>query len=435
MPDVVVAGRAYYGGKLQAVEIGIDSEGRIARIARTVSGGERRDYGDLVLLPAATDLHVHFREPGRGEAVETFPGGTLQAALGGVALVGDMPNNDPPIDSLERLREKSARARGRIAVDVLLYASAQPGAPIDDLATEAGAFKLYLSPTTDIGDAPGRAEIRPILESVARTGLPLSVHAEDPTLFRPDAPPTSLDAWDLARPIEAERRGVEELLPAPTSLRLHVAHVTEPTIAARLRAGGHSFEATPHHLLLSTRSGRDARWKVNPPLRPDAVRVALWDEFRAGRVPCLASDHAPHSASSKELPFPRAPSGVPGVETMLPLLLEEVRRGTLELPVLLAAACDRPARWLGVPLGRIAVGHRADLLVVDFRDRRPLRGEDLHASVGWTPFEGRTAVFPRHHLRAGSPIVEDGEFVGAHAGEIVRPEYAVGRDAHLPEFR
>jgi dihydroorotase len=138
----------------------------------------------------------------------------------------------------------------------------------------------------------------------------------------------------------------------------------------------------------------------------------------------LASDHAPHSASSKEALFAKAPSGVPGVGTMLPLLLEEARRGRIELPILLAAACDRPARWVGAPIGRIAVGHRADLLVVDFRDHRAVRGRDLHAPVGWTPFEGRTAVFPRHHLRGGQLLVEDGEFVGGHPGRLFRPEFA-----------
>jgi len=424
VPEVVVAGRALFGGRLQPIEIAVDSTGRISRIARSITGGERLEYGDMMILPAATDLHVHFREPATGESVETLSGGTLQAALGGIALVGDMPNNDPPMDSVARLREKALRARGRLAVDVLLYASAQPGAPIADLAATAGAFKLYLSPTTAVGEFPAPAEISRILEDVARTGLPLSVHAEDPTRFRDTPPAASLEEWNVARPIEAERQGVDRLLPAPGALRLHVAHVTDPATASRLRTEGHSFEVTPHHLLLSTASGTDARWKVNPPLRSEAVRAGLWNELSAGRIPILASDHAPHSSSAKELPFSRAPSGVPGVETMLPLLLEKARRGGIELATLLAAACDRPARWLGVPIGRIAVGHRADLLIVDFRIRRELRGRELHASVGWTPFEGATAIFPQHHLRAGEPIVEDGEYVGGRSGRLVRPEFA-----------
>jgi dihydroorotase len=203
-------------------------------------------------------------------------------------------------------------------------------------------------------------------------------------------------------------------------------------VAQRLSAAGHSFEVTPHHLLQAAGKGTDPRWKVNPPLRDEADRAALFEEFRSGRVPCLASDHAPQSRESKELPFERAPSGVPGVETMLPLLLEACRLGTVPLPVLIAAACDHPARWLGMPVGRIAPGHRADLLVIDFRDRATVRARDLHAPCGWTPFEGRSAVFPRHHFLHGEPIVEDGEYVGRPTGRVVRPDYAprpVGDDS------
>ena len=425
VPEVVVAGRAPIAGRLTQVEIGVDGTGRIVRIARNVRGGERLDYGDLVLLPSATDLHVHFREPTQGERFEDLARGTEQAALGGVGLVGDMPNTDPPMDSADRLEEKARRSRGRLAVDVLLYGAAQPGGRIAEMSAYAGAFKLYLSPTTAVGEVPEPGEIRPVLEAVARTGLALSVHAEDPSRFRTTDPePSSLAEWDLARPIEAEARGIDRLLPSPPALRLHIAHVTDAAQVARLREQGLSFEATPHHLLLSTLAGPDARWKVNPPLRPEAARSALWEEFAAGRVPILASDHAPHPAPEKEGPFARAPSGVPGVATMLPLMLEQARTGRIPLTTLLAAACDRPARWFGVPMGRIAVGHRADLLVVDFRRHREIRARDLAASVGWSPFEGRGAVFPQHHLRAGVPIVDEGEYVGGRSGEIVRPEYA-----------
>ncbi|MCI4360198.1 MAG: amidohydrolase family protein [Thermoplasmata archaeon] len=379
-----------------------------------------------MLVPAATDLHVHFREPGLGERVESLADGTLQAALGGVALVGEMPNTEPPVDSVEHLRGKMALARGRLAVDLVMYALARPGGPIDELSEEAGAFKLYLSPTTGVAEAPNPDEVRATLEAVARTGLPLTVHAEDPRLFRESPPATTTEEWSSARPLEAERQAAELLLPAPPALRLHVAHVTDPAISEEVAAEGHSFEATPHHLLLSTASGAGPQWKVNPPLRSEAVRAVLWQAFSEGRVPIVASDHAPHSTSAKELPFARAPSGVPGVETMLPLLLEQARRGNVGLATLLAAACDRPARWFGAPIGRIAVGHRADLLVVDFRRRRTLRGHELHSGAEWTPFEGSPAVFPQHHLRAGVPIVEDGEFVGGRVGRVVRPEFAPG---------
>jgi dihydroorotase len=419
-----VTGRAFVHGRLQPVEVGIDAEGTIVRVARSIPGGERLEFGDRVLLPSAVDLHVHFRDPGGPDPAENFASGTIEAALGGVALVADMPNNDPPVTTLDRLREKTERTRRRLAVDVLLYASLAPDANVERLATEAGAFKLYLSPTTGAESPPAPSAVPSLLERVARTGLALSVHAEDPAAFPVRAPARTTDDWNAARPIESEERAIEALASAPPQLRLHVAHVTGGKLAERLRAAGTSFEATPHHLLLSAGSDRDPRRKVNPPLRSESDRAALFEEFRAGRVPCLASDHAPHSRDAKELPFDRAPSGVPGVETMLPLLLESCRTGTVPLPVLIASSSDHPARWLGVPRGRIAPGHLADLIVVDFRRRSTIRARDLHAPCGWTPFEGRPAVFPEHHLLRGEPVVEEGEYVGRPNGRVVRPDYA-----------
>lgn len=422
--ELVVAGRAFVRGRLQPVEIGIDGSGIISAVGRDLEGSERLDFGESVLIPSATDLHVHTREPG-DEGIEDLRSATLQAALGGVGLVGEMPNTVPPTDSVERVEGQVGRIGQRAAVDVLVYALARPGAPIRALGRVAGAFKLYLSPTTGVADPPAAEELPGLLRSVAGSGLPLTVHAEAPERFASDPPPATLEAWDAARPPRAEETAVDRLLPiAPPDLRLHVAHVTTASVAQRLRAAGQCFEATPQHLLLHADATSDAHRKVNPPLRSEELRRGLLAEFDAGNVPILASDHAPHASDAKGRPFALAPSGVPGVETMLPLMLQRVRSGDLALPVLLAAACDRPARWAGAPLGRLCVGHRADFLVVDFRIRGPLRGARLHAPCGWTPFEGRTAVFPRHHFRAGRRIVEDGEYVGDREGRPFRPEYA-----------
>jgi len=146
----------------------------------------------------------------------------------------------------------------------------------------------------------------------------------------------------------------------------------------------------------------------------------------------LASDHAPHPGNAKELRFDRAPSGVPGVETMFPLMLAKVRSGELDLSVLLRAACDRPARWLGQPVGRLAPGHRANLLVIDFTKRSRVVGRALRSPCGWSPFEGWEVVRPVEHYRDGQRIVEGGEYVGTPVGRVVRPEYAPGESPSGP---
>jgi dihydroorotase len=424
-PERVFSGRAWVAGRLQPVEVGVDGEGWICAVGRTVSGGTRHDVGERILMPSATDLHVHLREPGPPGAAESIPAGTVGAAIGGVGLVGDMPNTDPPTTTPERLDDKAGRVRGRAAVDVLLYAAPEDPGSLAALARRAGGFKLYLSPTTGIERAPAPAELDALLEALARFDLPVAVHAEEPAVFRDH--PVALDprGWDEARPAAAEAAAVARVLHAPESLRLHIAHVTTAGVASTLRARGLSFEATAHHLLLSHQGG-NGRSKVNPPLRSEAQRRALWETFRSGEVPMLASDHAPHPVSSKDGPFELAPSGVPGLETTVPLLLGQAARGDIDLGVVLRAACDRPARWLGQPLGRLSVGHRASLLVVDFRHRQRIAGERLHSLAGWTPFEGWEAVFPAEHWKDGERIVEDGEYVGRPTGRVVRPEFAPG---------
>jgi len=423
---LVLAGRALVHGRLQNVEIAVDDTGTIRSIGKVRAGAPRHDVGDAVILPAATDMHVHFREPGGPAEAETIATGTSGAALGGVALVGEMPNTRPPVADLESWEEKARLVSGRAAVDVLLFAT--PGTPrsLAPLSRHAGGFKVYLSPTTGIEAPPPPSELPALWEQLAELTLPVSVHAEDPGLFDSGGRPAAPVDWNRARPVAAERSALERLIRAPASLRLHAAHVTTAGGARRLRDSGLSFEVTAHHLLLSERSGSDARFKVNPPLRSEADRRELWEEFRSGRVPIVASDHAPHPPDAKALPFERAPAGVPGVETTFPILLSKVRSGELDLSVLLSAACDRPARWLGQPHGRLAPGHRANLIVVDFTRRSKVEGRALRSPCGWTPFEGWEQIRPVEHYRDGERIVADGEYVGRPVGVVVRPEYARG---------
>lgn len=426
--ELVLAGRIWIGGRLQPMEVGIGDDGRILAIGKSLTGGTRHDVGDAVLIPSAVDCHAHFRDPGGPDAADNFATGTVQAALGGIGAAVDMPNTEPPVTTVDRFEEKLDRARGRLAVDLLLYAALTTPERVAPLSRRAAGFKLYLSPTTNI-DPPRVDRLPSLLAAVARTGLPLSVHAEDPRQFREPTELEGTEGWNARRPPAAEMRGFEMLHPLPDGLRLHLAHVSLPALASRLARDGESFEVTPQHLLLSAGRGADARWKVNPPLREPPAAAELWEMFRRGLVPILASDHSPHSAELKARPFFEAPSGMPGAETMLPLFLARVREAELDLPVLMRAAADRPARLLGLPQGRIAVGHRANLLVVDFRQRTELQGRSLHAPCGWTAFERWPAIFPREHYLDGRLIVKDGEYVGAHPGRVRRPEFAPGESA------
>jgi dihydroorotase len=425
-PEFVLAGRAFRGGRLQPVEVGFGERGEIVAVGRSLPGRHRRDLGEAVLIPSATDLHVHFRDPGPDPSLENFSTGTLQAVLGGVGTVGDMPNTDPPTTSVDRLESKIARVRGRAACDVVLYAAATGPAQVRRVGTLAGALKLYGSPTTGIEDPVPLSEWPMLLAAARGTDLPVTVHAEDPGRF--DGPAdraTDLEGWNAHRDGAAELAAVDALLRSAGTTRLHIAHVTSATVADAVRAAGHSCEATPQHLLLSASNPRlGGLGKVNPPLRSGAERRGLFEAFRTQRIPILASDHAPHPLDQKTGSFAEAAAGMPGVETMLPLFLALVAKGELDLGTFQSASADRPARWLGLRTGRLLPGHRGHVYAVDFRRTVRLRARDLHAPCGWTAFEGREAIFPRDHYLDGRPVVRDGEYVGTPTGRAVRPEFA-----------
>lgn len=424
VPELVLAGRGLRRGRIEPLEIGIDGGGQIARIGRNVRGARRHDVGDRLLIPAGTDLHVHFRHPDRARGDESFADGTIQAALGGIALVGEMPNSDPPVTTVDRLVGRRDAARGRLAVDMLLYAALTEARRVPGLARECGAFKLYLAPTTGIETVPEPERLAELLAAVAATGAPLSVHAEAHDRFLPTRPPEDTAGWNDVRPLASEEAAIDRILGlAPVGLRLNIAHVTGPGSVDRVARAGFACEVTPHHLLLTARRGGGSRQKVNPPLRTEAVRLGLRAQFARGRIPFLASDHAPHTAESKDRPFAKAPSGLPGVGTLLPLLLAEVRNGAFDLATVIRAACERPALWFGAPLGRLAEGYRADLLVVDPRARRPIRAAARPTPCGWSAFEGWDGIFPEEHYRAGARIVEAGEYVGRPSGVFHRPGF------------
>lgn len=432
-PEVVFEGRGYWRGKISALEIGVDEEGIITQVGRNVRGGRRVDLGERLMLPSALDLHVHFRDPGPPGSPESFASGTKSAALGGISAVVDMPNTVPPTTTPERVIDKIARIQAHAQIDVIPFAALRPDTNVARLARVASGFKLYLAPTTgDLGVDTG-TDVGELLREAAATGLPVHVHAEDPRKFNPRDQPRETDAWDRSRPEIAEISALEKLRDHPAGMRLHVAHVTSAEAARLARELGASSEATPHHLLLSTSLFGNSFQKVNPPLRAESTRKALWETFRDGLVPMVASDHAPHSLSLKEAPFPEAPSGMPGVETLFPLLLETVRRGDLELSRLIHAACRNPALHLDLPRGRLEKGCEANFLAVDFRVRRKIRAKDLSTLCGWTPFEGREAVFPLEHYLLGKRIVDDGEFVGGVRGRSLRVAPLLPKKSpHLP---
>ncbi|MDD1773137.1 MAG: dihydroorotase [Methanomassiliicoccales archaeon] len=414
--DLVIEGRAYIRQRLVQCCIGIEN-GRIRSIKKVLRGETHLDFGDMLVLPAAIDPHVHFRDPGLTKK-EDFQTGTISAAFGGVSCVLDMPNTLPPTLTPRSLEEKAGTASRKAWVDYGLIGGCSPRADPAAISEGVAAYKLFMSSTTGNLLVTHDADISKIISSVARTEKVLCVHAEDEKMIRA-ARATSLNEHDRNRPSTAEASAIVRLSKVQGAGKIHICHLSSKEGLAAAEKLPFTKEVAPHHLLLDKRSKLRTYGKANPPLRGKEDREAVYEAFRSGRIDVLASDHAPHTIEEKEQEFADAPAGMPGVETCLPLMLALVKKDRLSLDVLMRAACERPADIFGINKGRIEVGRDADLIVVNGTSMRTISAKGLHSKCGWTPFEGWDAIFPLATFVRGARIVEEGGLVGERIGRDI----------------
>jgi dihydroorotase len=396
----------------------------------------------LYILPGLIDVHVHLREPGL-EHKEDFVSGTEAAALGGVTTVLDMPNTIPPVTGPKELQDKMAKAEGRLTVDVGFYGVVGRDNldAIEDLAAAgAVAFKMFLGPTTGEIRPPEHGALFAAFEEVARTGLPLVVHAEDREVIeywqnRLAGLGDTYGHFLQSRPAYGEAAATELAirLAEATGARVHIAHVAtaegvDVLRAAKERCEYVTCETCPHYLTLT-----EADWprlgnklKILPPVRSTKDQKRLWEAVQDGVIDVIATDHAPHlDAERTGKSLWDAPAGAAGLETMLPLLLDSVNRGRLTLPDVVRLTSERPAEIFGLAprKGSLRPGADADLVLVDLMQRRVLRGEALRTRAKSTPFEGMEVqgVPVATYLR-GELVASQGDLVStARRGRVLTP--------------
>jgi dihydroorotase len=412
--ELVVEGRAFVKGKLSNWSIGIE-DGKIVELGKSLRGEERLDCRHMLVLPAAIDPHVHLRDPGL-TAKEDFSTGTLAAACGGVGCVLDMPNTLPPSTRLRDLMEKKETIARKAWVDYGLFAGCVPGGKLEPMAPHAVGFKMFMGSSTGKLLVTEEKDMLRIGQAVKGTGKVLSVHAEDEALIGTE---TERNLYDHLRnrPAKAEVSAIRKL--PSLGCRVNVCHVSSLEGLRAAEGLGLNKEVTAHHMFLDRDSKGGAFAKVNPPLRTEQDRLALLQAFIVGRIEMLGSDHAPHTTDDKEQEFSAAPSGMPGVETQIPLMLALVKKGMLPLDVLVRAMAERPAEVFGLNKGRIEVGRDADLMIVDTRTMGGIKVNNLHSKCGWTLYEGFDAIFPHATMVRGSIVVEDGSVTGERAGRDV----------------
>jgi dihydroorotase len=384
----------------------------VAEIGEGLAGEDGIDASGKLLLPGMIDVHVHFRQPGYSHK-ETWATGSKSAAAGGVTTVVDQPNTSPPTTTGEAFDEKAVLAKPS-TVDYGINGGVTDDWDPDSLFDRPlfALGEVFLADSTgDMGI--GRELFAAAVSLAAENDVPVTVHAEDATLFDESARDRDdADAWSAFRTAEAEAAAVDLAcdVASETDAQVHIAHTSTPEGVDAAHDAGLTCEVTPHHLFLSREDLDElgTYGRMNPPLRSETRREAVFERLVDGTVDVVATDHAPHTRAEKAASIWDAPSGVPGVETALPLLLEEARQGTLSYERVRDVTAANPADIFGLPQkGRIEVGRDADLVLVDPDASREIRGTDLHSKCEWTPFEGKRGVFPELTTVRGTVVYRD----------------------------
>jgi dihydroorotase len=416
-----------------STDIGVN-DGRIAAIGDLgTAATEVFDAGGLTVLPGVIDTQVHFREPGM-EHKEDLESGTRAAALGGVTAVFEMPNTRPSTTDAAALADKVARAQGRVWCDVAFFMGASPE-NADELATlervpGCCGVKMFMGSSTGTLLVATDDDVRRVL---AHGNRRVAVHSEDEArleerkaVARDATSPHAHAEW---RDVETALRSTKRLmaLARETGRPVHVLHVTTadeiPVLAAHKHVA--TVEVTPQHLTLAAPEAYDRLGtlaQMNPPIRGETHRAALWQAVADGIVDVIGSDHAPHSLEEKEHAYPHSPSGMPGVQTLVPVLLDHVNAGRLSLERfvdLTSAGAQRIYNIAGK--GRIAVGYDADFTVVDLKAKRTIENSWIASKCGWTPFDGMQVTgWPRATIVRGAIVMREDELADQPRGDIVR---------------
>lgn len=419
---------------MERCDIGI-AGGRTTAIGElgSAAAAERMDCAGLTILPGVIDTQVHFREPGL-EHKEDLAAGSAGAAMGGVTAFFEMPNTNPNTLTEAALNDKLARAKGRAWVDHAFFLGAT-----DDNADELAALELLpgcAGVKVFMGSSTGSLLVADDdhLEAVLRHGRRrVAIHAEDEprlrerlALVKDGGDPSMHPVWrDEETAIRATTRLLR--LARRAGRRVHVLHIStadEMEILARHKDVA-TVEVLVNHLTLAApdcyqRLGTLAQ--MNPPVRDARHRAGIWRALRAGIVDCIGSDHAPHTREEKARPYPQSPSGMPGVQTLLPVMLDHMNAGRLSLQRLIDLTSAGPARIYDIAgKGRIALGYDADYSVVDLQAKRTITNEWMKTKSGWTPFDGMQVTgWPIATIVRGNIVMREDQLIGAPIGAPVR---------------
>ena len=429
---IIKNGSCYIDGKLTKTDIGL-SGGKIKKIGKIeLNSSKVYDATDKVVLPGIIDTQVHFREPGSTDA-EDLESGSRAAVLGGVTSLFEMPNTNPPTANLIEFDKKLKAAKNRMHSNYAFYFGATPDNTdqLADLKNVEGCcgVKLFAGSSTGNLLVDKEADIEKVISSSNRI---VSIHSEDEDIinlrkkFIKKGDVHSHPEWrNVECAMSSTRRVVK--IAERYNKKIHVLHVTtkEEVDFLAMHKKNVTFETTPQHLTLYAPDCYDKLGtyaQMNPPLRTKEHYDRLWVAIKNNIVDVLGSDHAPHLKINKDKIYPDTPSGMPGVQTIFPVMLDHVNSGKLSLEQLINLMCENPCRIFGIKnKGYIKEGFDADLTIADMNKEVVIKDEMIASKCGWTPFNNyKVTGFPVGTIVNGNLVMSDGKVVLESKGQPLK---------------
>ena len=420
---IIKNGSCYIDGKLTQTDIGL-SGNKIKKIGKIELNSSRVfDATDKLVLPGIIDTQTHFREPGSTD-VEDLESGSRAAVLGGVTSLFEMPNTNPPTSNLVEFDKKLQLAKNRMHSNYAFYFGATPEniEQLSKLKEVEGCcgVKLFAGSSTGKLLVDKEADIEKVISNSDRI---VSIHSEDEAIlnlrkkFIKKGDVHSHPEWRNAEcAISSTRRVVK--IAERYNKRIHVLHVTtkDEVDFLAMHKKNVTFEITPQHLTLYAPDCYDKLGtyaQMNPPLRTKEHYDRLWVAVKNNIVDVLGSDHAPHSEENKNKEYPNTPSGMPGVQTIFPVMLDHVNNNKLTLEQLIKLMCENPCRIFGIKnKGYIKEGYDADLTIADMNKEVIIKNEMIASKCGWTPFNNhKVKGFPVGTFVNGNLVMSDGKII------------------------
>ncbi len=426
---IIKNGSCYIGGKFQNTDIAL-SRSKIKKIGKiSLNNAKVIDASGKIVLPGVIDTQVHFREPGANDA-ENLESGSRAAIAGGVTSVFEMPNTNPPTSTFREFKNKLTAAKNRMFCNYAFYFGATPDnmKELSSVNTLEGCCGIKLFAGSSTGNLLVSQE-KDIEKVISNSSKIISVHSEDENIllsrkkFIKEGDVTSHPVWRNEEcALESTKRVVR--LAQKYKKKIHILHVTtkqEIDFFSEKRDGV-TFEITPQHLTLFAPDCYEklkTLSQMNPPLRSKDHYERLWDAVEQSLVSTIGSDHAPHTKEEKNRKYPLSPSGMPGVQTLLPVMLDHVNNGKLKIEQLIKLVCENPCDLFGIKnKGYIKESYDADLTIVDMNKEVVIKDDWIESKCGWTPFNNyKVKGFPVATIVNGEIVMENSKIISHAKGK------------------